>query len=153
MSFFCWSITLNFVFQIPHLTLHFQYKYILITNWFYIMYIMHSCLLSYIYIYIWTTFVKATFSKSTIFKIKNSFEPNVLKWVIKKLISSNPFALLIINVKVLPNFQKEWCTFGRKKRCLKNTRAFVHFQALNALNMQKNIIIIGKFWACKICNY
>jgi hypothetical protein len=40
----------------------------------------------------------------------------VLKWVIKIiLISSSPFALLIINVKILSNFQKEWCTFGRKK--------------------------------------
>jgi len=29
------------------LTLHFLYKYILTTNWFYIMYIMHSCLLSH----------------------------------------------------------------------------------------------------------
>jgi hypothetical protein len=32
-------------------------------------------------------------------------------------ISSSPFSLLIVNVKILSNFQKEWCTFGRKKRC------------------------------------
>jgi hypothetical protein len=37
----------------------------------------------------------------------------VFKWVINfKNISSNPFPLLIINVKILSNFQKEWCTFG-----------------------------------------
>jgi hypothetical protein len=26
MSFLCWFIAYNFVFQIPHLTLHFRYK-------------------------------------------------------------------------------------------------------------------------------
>jgi hypothetical protein len=45
--FLCWFITLKFVFQVPSFTLHFRYKYILTTNWFYIMYIMHSCLLSH----------------------------------------------------------------------------------------------------------
>ncbi len=61
-------------------------------------------------------------------RLNQMFLPNVLKWVIKTiLISSNPFPLLIINVKILSNFQNEWCTFGRKKRHLKNTRAFVHF--------------------------
>jgi hypothetical protein len=34
----------------------------------------------------------------------------------KHFISSSPFAFLIINVKILSNFQKEWCTFGRKKK-------------------------------------
>ncbi len=44
-------------------------------------------------------FVKATSSKSLIFKVKNTFEPNMLKWVIKRIfITSNPFAFLIINV-------------------------------------------------------
>ncbi len=39
----------------------------------------------------------------------------MFKWVIKIIfISSSPFALLIINVKILSNFQKDWCTFGRK---------------------------------------
>ncbi len=46
----------------------------------------------------------------------NTFEPNVLKSVIKIIFMNlNPFALLIFNVKVLFNFQKEWCTFSRKK--------------------------------------
>jgi hypothetical protein len=52
----------------------------------------------------------------------------------KKIISSNPFALKIINVKILFNFQKEWCTLGRKKGCLKKTK-IVHSQGLSALNM------------------
>jgi len=52
-------------------------------------------------------FVKTTFSESIIFKVKNMCEPNVLKWVIwKKFISSNLFSLLIINVKMLSNFQR-----------------------------------------------
>jgi len=73
---------------------------------------MHSCLLSYKYEQL---FVKVTFRKSIISKMKNIFEPNVFKWVMKKkFISSSPFALLIINVKILSNFQKEWCTFGKK---------------------------------------
>jgi hypothetical protein len=55
----------------------------------------------------------------------------VLKWVIKTIfINSSPFAFLIINIKILFNFQKEWCTFGRKKGHLKKTR-IVHPQGLN----------------------
>jgi len=66
--------------------------------------------------YIWTTFVKATLSTSIIFRVKNTFEPNVLKWIINiSFMSSSPFALLIINLKILSNFQKEWCTFGKRK--------------------------------------
>ncbi len=108
---------------ISHLALHFRYKYILITNWIYIMYIMHSCLLSHIYI----------------------FEPNVLKWIIKKkIISSSLFLLLIINVKILSNFQKEWCTFGRKKRCLKKKRT-IHSWGLDALNIQKHFWFVPSF--------
>jgi hypothetical protein len=40
----------------------------------------------------------------------------------KKFISSSPFALLIINVKILSNFQKEWYTFGKKINVLKKQR-------------------------------
>ncbi len=43
----------------------------------------------------------------------NQMCSNVL--YIKKIINSNPFVFLIINVKFLFNFQKEWYTFGRKK--------------------------------------
>jgi hypothetical protein len=72
------------------------------------------------YIYIITS-VKATSSKSIIFRVKNTFEPNVLKWVIKKKsLVQVFFPFLIINVKIISNFQKDWCTFGRKKDILKN---------------------------------
>ncbi len=36
-----------FMFWVPPPTLHFRYKYIFIKNWFYIIYIMHSCPLSH----------------------------------------------------------------------------------------------------------
>jgi hypothetical protein len=69
----------------------------------------------------------------------------VLKLVIKKkYINSNPFALININVKILSNFQKEWCTFGRKKGHLKKIR-IVHSQNLNALNMQKHFLFVSNF--------
>ncbi len=88
-------------------------------------------------IYIWTTFIKATLSKSIIFKVKSTFESNVHKWVIKIIfISSSHFAFLIINVKTLSNFQKAWCTFGRKKNVKK--KPIVHSQGLSVLNMQKH---------------
>jgi hypothetical protein len=49
----------------------------------------------------------------------------VLKWVIKTIfISSSPFALLIINVKILSNFQKKWCTFDKEKGHLKKTKGY-----------------------------
>jgi hypothetical protein len=73
------------------------------------------CIHALYHTYIWIIFVKVTFSKSIIFRVKNAFVSNVFKWGIKIIfISSSPFALLIINVKILSNFQKEWCTFGRK---------------------------------------
>jgi hypothetical protein len=67
------------------------------------------------------TFVKTTFSKFIIFNVKNTFEPNALKWVIKT-ISTSLIALLIIYVKIISNIQKEWCTFGRKKGHLKKNK-------------------------------
>ncbi len=52
-------------------------------------------------------YVDNTISKSIIFKVKNIFEPNVLKSIIKIIfMNSSPFAFLIINVKILSNFQK-----------------------------------------------
>jgi hypothetical protein len=63
-------------------------------------------------------------------------------WTI--FINSSPFALIIINVKILSNFQKEWCTFGKKKRHLKKTR-IVHSWCLNALNMQKHFWYVSSF--------
>ncbi len=89
------------------------------------------------------------FCSNHIFKIhnfqgQNIFEPNVLKLVIKiNFISLSPFALLI-NVKILSNFQKEWCIFDRKKRCLNKTRT-VHSQGLNVLNMQICFLFVSNF--------
>jgi hypothetical protein len=55
----------------------------------------------------------------------------VLKWVIlKKFINSSPFALLIINAKILSNFQ-------RNSAHLVEKMPFAKKQRLNALNMQK----------------
>ncbi len=72
---------------------------------------------------IWTTFVEITFFKSIYFKVKSTFEPNVFKWVIKTIfINSSHFALWIVNIKILSNFQKEWCTLGRKKTHLKKNK-------------------------------
>jgi hypothetical protein len=93
------------------------------------MYIMHSRLLSYIYEQL---LLKPHFQNPQFSKLKTllnqMFLPNVLKWIIKKIvIISSLFAFLIINLKILSNFQKEWCTFDRKKMCLKKTWPFVHF--------------------------
>jgi hypothetical protein len=76
----------------------------------------------------------------------------VFKWVIKIIfISLGPFAFLIINVKILSNFQKEWCTFGRKKRHLKQTR-IVHSRGLSALNMQTHFLFVSSFEHVKLIN-
>jgi hypothetical protein len=65
------------------------------------------------------------------------FETNVLKSMTKTIfIGSSPFAFLNINVRIVFNFQKEWCTFSIKNGYLKIK---IHFQGLNALNMQKKI--------------
>jgi hypothetical protein len=87
--FFCWFITLKFIFWILNLTMHVSYKYVLITNWFYIIYIMHWCPLLHKY-------------EQLLLRVKSMFEPNVLKLVIKTIfINSSSFAFLIINIKIL----------------------------------------------------
>jgi hypothetical protein len=86
-----------------------------------------------------TTFDKGTFSKSIVFKVKNTFEPNVLKLVIKTIFINSIYIyiyiFLLINVKILSNFQKEWCTLGRKKICLKNKDC--PLSKFECFNMQK----------------
>jgi len=64
--------------------------------------------------------------------------------LLKKIISSSLFSLIIINVKIVFNFYKEWCTFGRKKGCLKKTRT-IHSQGLSAFNMQKHFLFVSSF--------
>jgi hypothetical protein len=74
-------------------------------------------------------------------RVKNTFEPNVFKLGIKTIFSSSsPFALLIINVRILSNFQEEWCTFGRKKKVKK--KRVVHSQGLSAFNMPKHFLFV-----------
>ncbi len=68
----------------------------------------------------------------------------MLKWVMKKFINSSPSTLLIIDVKILSNFKKEWCMFCRKKRRLKKIRN-VHYYGLSVLNMQKHFWFVSNF--------
>ncbi len=69
--------------------------------------------------------LKAHFQNPYFFKVKNTFEPYVFKKGIKKFnISLNHFALLIINVKIFSNFQKEWCICGRKKGRFKKKKGY-----------------------------
>jgi hypothetical protein len=69
----------------------------------------------------------------------------VLKWVIETIfINSSPFALLIINVKILSNFQKECCTFGRKKDVWKKKGLSI-FRVLSVLNMQTHFWFVSNF--------
>jgi hypothetical protein len=97
-----WFITSNFLFQVPTLKLQFRYKYIFITNWFYIMYIMHSCPLSHKYE---QHLLKSHFWNIYNFYNQKHFWTKCVQLVIKrKFINSNPFAFLIINVKILSNF-------------------------------------------------
>ncbi len=65
--------------------------------------------------YICTTFVKITFLKSSIFKVKFLSQMFSNRPYKKKFIISIPFTCLIINVKILFNFQKGYCTFDEKK--------------------------------------
>lgn len=65
----------------------------------------------------------ATFFKSIICRIKNMIKPNVFKLVIKIIfINSSPFILLIINLKIFFNFQKEWHAFDKKRRTFKKNK-------------------------------
>jgi hypothetical protein len=68
----------------------------------------------------------------------------VIKLIIKIIFSSSPFALLVINVKILSNFQKPWCTFVRTKRGLKKI-SFKHSWSFNVLNMQKHFRFVSSF--------
>jgi hypothetical protein len=60
-------------------------------------------------------------------------------------ISSSLFAFLIINVQILFNFQKEWCTFGRKKGYLEKKERIIHFRGLSVLSMQKYFWFVSNF--------
>jgi hypothetical protein len=55
---------------------------------------------------------------------------------------SSLFALLIINVKILSNFQKEWCTFGRKKTFEKKKEC--PFSRFECFEHAKTLLICAK---------
>jgi hypothetical protein len=59
-------------------------------------------------------------------------------------ISSSPFSLLIINAKILSNFQKEWCTFGRKKNVWKKQGLSI-IKVWVLLNMQNHFWFVLSF--------
>jgi hypothetical protein len=94
------------------------------------------CICALYHMYMWTPII---------FRVKNIFEANVFKWVIKtNFINISPFAFLIINIKILANFQKEWCIFDRKKVVWRKTK-IVHSWSLNAVNMQKHFLFVSSF--------
>ncbi len=99
---------------------------------------MHSCPLSHR----WTTFVKAIFPKSIIFRVENTFElPHVFKWVIKTIfINSNPFALLIINVNFFPIWKSNSAHLVGEKKLTKNP-----LSSLSASNMQNHSWFVSNF--------
>jgi hypothetical protein len=102
---------------------------------------MHPCPLSHKYEWV---YVKATLLKPIILKVKSTFEPNVLKLVIYIYIIHWFKYFCPSSIKIFSNFQKEWCTFGRKKRHLKKIK-IVHSWSLSALNMQKHFLFVSNF--------
>jgi hypothetical protein len=122
-KFYILGILFNIAFYIQ---IHFNYKLIL----YHVYYAFMPSIT-----WIWTTFVKGTFSKSIIFKVKNTFEPNVLKWVINlKNIGSNHFPLLIINVKIPPIFKRNGAHLVFKKNVWKK--------------QELSIFKVWVFWTC-----
>jgi hypothetical protein len=83
---------------------------------------MHSCPLSDKY----EQFLLKHIFKIQIFRVQNTFEPNVLKWGMKIIfINSSPFDLLVINVKISSIFKKNGADLVKKK-CLKKTWTKIH---------------------------
>jgi hypothetical protein len=124
----------------------FKYKYILTANWLYIMHIMHLYLLSH---------KNEQLLLRHIFKIHN-FQGQFFFWAKCVqlgynffFIASNPFALLIINVKILSNFQNEWCTFGRKKNTFEKNKD-CPLSRFECFKHEKTLLICGML--CKIYN-
>jgi len=74
------------------------------------------------------------------------FEPNVLKLVIKTIfINSSSFAFLIINIKILIyNSLEGMVHIWFLKKHFKKIK-IIHFQGLNALNMQKHFLFVSNF--------
>jgi hypothetical protein len=136
MAFLCWYIFLCFAFFIPILQVHCaMYN-------FFLLHLLHYASKLWITLK-WITFVENTFSKFIIFKIKNLFETNVFKCVLKWISpTSSAFVFLIMNIKIHSNLENEWCTFDNEKGCLKK---------IIILNMQKDSWnIINFHWVLNI---
>jgi hypothetical protein len=82
------------------------------------------------------------------------FKSKAPKCVINmNFINLNSFCLLIMKIKILFNFEKEWCTFDMEKKCLKKEdcpqakiECFKHVKGLlNISNLNENFTI-------EICN-
>ncbi len=127
-----WFIIPKFSFFTHSLQLCVVFTYLFITPLSYIMYIMHSCSKSYINGYL---FLMTHFFKLMIFNIKTTFETKAFKCVIKMDFTNfNPFSLLIINIRILSNLEKEWWTFDKENRHLK----IVHPWILSASSFLKH---------------
>jgi hypothetical protein len=76
----------------------------------------------------WITFAKYTFFKFIIFKAKNTFETNMFKYVLNWILSipSVLIYFIIINVKILSNFEKEWCIVDKEKNTFDKKKTIVH---------------------------
>jgi hypothetical protein len=115
MAFLCWFIFLCFAFFIPILQVHCaRYKIIFITSFILCIQVLNNIKMN-------------NFCWKHIFKthnfIKNTFEINVFKCVLKWIWpTSSAFVFLIINIKILSNFENEWCTFDNEKGCLKKKK-------------------------------
>jgi hypothetical protein len=110
MAFLCWSIFLCFAFFIPILQVHCaRYKIFFITSFILCIQALNNIKMN-------------NFCWKHVFKIRNFQDKKhvwnkcVLKWISP---TSSAFVFLIINIKILSNFENEWCTFDNEKRCLK----------------------------------
>jgi hypothetical protein len=117
----------------PSLELCSKFKYLLTMHWSYIMYIIHSCFLSYK----WITFVEDVFSNFVIFRIKCKFEPKVFNICCKIEFRQFQFlfSLLIIKLIFFSNLKKNGAHLGKK----------IHFKILNVLWLLKHHQFASKF--------
>jgi hypothetical protein len=145
MVFLCLSIFLIFTFFIPNLQLCFEYSYF----WLYLdlYHFIYNAFMFWI-MQKWITFVKDTFSKFIIFRVKYKFETNMFKCVLKWILSiSSAFFFIVTNDKILLNLKKEWCTFDKKKGLKKK----LFFQLLwTCKRTFETSWICMKFWTMKL---
>ncbi len=105
VSFLCWFIVLNFAFWILHLILHFRYKYILTTNWFYIMYTNVACAIG-----------PSVNPFSTDFSFQNLILKNLFEFLVAKIILKS----------ISPTFESKSYQINSIKSC--SSRSFQEHQ-------------------------